>query len=130
MSEILSPEGLRCDGRRPHEMRKLKCEVGIAQDADGSAIVEQGYTKVLVTIYGPRECENRAKRTNDKAIISCSYNKATFSSGVRMRKLITDKKSTEVSVMIQNTFEAAVLLEKFPKSEIDIFVQVAKVRLF
>lgn len=124
MNEILSPEGLRCDGRRPHEMRKLKCEVGIAQDADGSAIVEQGYTKVLVTVYGPRECENRMNRLNDRATICCTYSKATFSTGVRMRKMTVDKKSTEVSVMIQNTFEAAIMLEKFPKSQIDIFVQV------
>lgn len=122
--EILSPEGLRCDGRRPHEMRKLKCEVGVAADADGSAMVEQGYTKVLVTIFGPHECENRGRRQNDRAIISCSFNRATFSTGVRMRKMATDKKSTEVAVMIQNTFEAAVMLEKFPKSQIDIFVQV------
>lgn len=122
--DYLSPEGLRVDGRRPHEMRKMKCEVGCASDADGSAYVEQGNTKVLVTVFGPHECTDRRKRDLEKAIICCSYNKASFSTGTRMRKLVSDKKSTEVSVMIQNTFEAAVLLEKFPKSQIDIQVQV------
>ena len=122
--EIVSPEGLRIDGRRPNEMRKLKCEVGLVQDADGSAIVEQGYTKVLVTIYGPHECKLKSQRNNEKAVICCSYKKASFSTGTRLKQLISDSRSTEISVMIQNTFEAAVLLEKYPKSQIDINVQV------
>eukprot|EP00116_Pleurobrachia_bachei_P008549 sb/3468811/ len=123
-SEILSAEGLRCDGRRPQEMRKLKCELGISEGADGSALVEQGYTKVLVSVFGPHECANRNTRNHEKAVISCSYNLASFGSAIRKKKMISDKKSTEVGVMIQNTFEAAVMLEKFPKSQIDIYVQV------
>jgi exosome complex RNA-binding protein Rrp42 (RNase PH superfamily) len=43
--EFLSPEGLRLDGRRPKELRQLKCELGVLQSADGSAIFEMGNTK-------------------------------------------------------------------------------------
>ena len=44
--EFLSPEGLRMDGRRPKELRKLHCEVGTLGEADGSATFDMGNTKV------------------------------------------------------------------------------------
>ena len=53
--ELISPEGLRIDGRRPNEIRRLKCEMGLFERADGSAYFEQGNTRVLCAVYGPRE---------------------------------------------------------------------------
>lgn len=47
--------GLRVDGRRPPELRKLQCKLGVFQQADGSAFMEQGNTKVLATVYGPHD---------------------------------------------------------------------------
>jgi ribonuclease PH len=47
--------GLRLDGRKPNELRKISCEVGVFPQADGSALLTQGNTKVLATIYGPHE---------------------------------------------------------------------------
>lgn len=44
--EYVSPEGLRLDGRRSDETRRFACQIGVLQDADGSAIVEMGNTKV------------------------------------------------------------------------------------
>ena len=43
--EFLSPEGLRLDGRRPKELRRLHCEVGTLGQADGSATFDMGNTK-------------------------------------------------------------------------------------
>ena len=43
------------DGRRPPELRKLQCKLGVFQQADGSAFLEQGNTKVLATVYGPHD---------------------------------------------------------------------------
>ena len=51
-SEILSPEGLRLDGRRPGEIRRLRCQMSAEPKADGSAYLEQGNTKGLVTGCG------------------------------------------------------------------------------
>lgn len=53
--EYINPEGLRMDGRRPDELRKIRCKLGIFARSDGSAYIEQGNTKVLVAVYGPRE---------------------------------------------------------------------------
>jgi exosome complex component RRP41 len=53
--EFLTPEGLRVDGRRAHEIRKLQCKIGVSRQADGSAYVEQGNTKAIASVYGPHE---------------------------------------------------------------------------
>jgi RNase PH len=46
--------GLRNDGRRGHELRKIRCRLGVFSQSDGSAYIEQGNTKVLAAVYGPR----------------------------------------------------------------------------
>jgi exosome complex component RRP41 len=33
----------------------MECKQGVFTQADGSALVEQGNTKVLAAVYGPRE---------------------------------------------------------------------------
>lgn len=56
MASLLDPLiGLRLDGRRPNELRKIKCEIGVFSQADGSAVLSQGNTKVIATVYGPHE---------------------------------------------------------------------------
>jgi exosome complex component RRP41 len=44
--EFITTEGLRRDGRRAKELRRIKCQVGVLQDADGSAMFEMGNTQV------------------------------------------------------------------------------------
>eukprot|EP00850_Spirogloea_muscicola_P012455 SM000080S22970 [mRNA] locus=s80:475033:475416:+ [translate_table: standard] len=53
--EFVSPEGLRLDGRRPRELRQLRCEAGVLPHADGSASFEMGNTKVVAAVFGPHE---------------------------------------------------------------------------
>lgn len=53
--ELLSDQGFRVDGRRPHELRKIQCRLGVFGQADGSAYLEMGNTKVLAAVYGPHE---------------------------------------------------------------------------
>ena len=47
--------GLRLDGRRSHELRRIQCSMGVLTQADGSARLEQGNTKILATVYGPHD---------------------------------------------------------------------------
>ena len=46
----MSPEGLRIDGRRPKELRRLNAELGVLGAADGSAVFEMGNTKVRLIV--------------------------------------------------------------------------------
>jgi len=122
--EFLSPEGLRIDGRRPNELRKIRCKLGIFNRATGSAYYEQGNTKVLAAVYGPRECNLRSKAHHDRAIINCEYSMANFSTGERKKKSKGDRRATEISLIIRQTFESVILTNLFPRSQIDIFIQV------
>ncbi|KAL3737377.1 hypothetical protein ACJRO7_026188 [Eucalyptus globulus] len=116
--EYVSPEGLRIDGRRPMEMRKLQAEIGVVAKADGSAVFEMGNTKVIAAVYGPREVSIR------RSFVRCEYSMANFSTGDRMRKPKGDRRSTEISLVIRQTMEACILTQLMPRSQIDIYVQV------
>ena len=45
--ELLSDQGLRLDGRKASELRRIRCRMGVYGQADGSAYLEQGNTKVV-----------------------------------------------------------------------------------
>uniref|UniRef100_A0A0D6R618 Uncharacterized protein n=1 Tax=Araucaria cunninghamii TaxID=56994 RepID=A0A0D6R618_ARACU len=122
--EYISPEGLRLDGRRPLEMRQLHAQVGVVDKADGSAIFEMGNTKVMAAVYGPREVQNKSQQLHDQALVRCEYSMAHFSTGDRLRHPKGDRRATEISLVIRQTMEAAILTHLMPRSQIDIFVQV------
>ncbi|XP_071957535.1 exosome complex component RRP41-like [Antedon mediterranea] len=123
--ELLSDQGFRVDGRKPHELRKVQCRLGVLNDADGSAYIEQGNTKVLAVVYGPHEVRGgKSKSQHDKVILNCQYSMATFSTGERKRRPKGDKQSQEISLNLRRAFEAAICTELYPHSQIDIFWQV------
>jgi exosome complex component RRP41 len=122
--EYLSPEGLRVDGRRPPELRKLQCRLGVSRQADGSAYLEQGNTKVLATVYGPHDVSRKSQALHDKALINCQFSMATFSTSERRKRTRGDRKSVEMSLALRQMFESVILRELYPQSKIDIYVQV------
>nr|CAG4643435.1 EOG090X0BHT [Ilyocryptus agilis] len=124
-TELISDQGLRIDGRKPDELRRIRCSLGVFAQADGSAYLEQGNTKVLAAVYGPHEIRgSRSKALHDKALVNCQYSTATFSMGERKRRPRGDRKSSEMSTHLQETFSAAIRTELFPRSQIDIFVEI------
>lgn len=123
--ELLSDEGFRLDGRRPSELRKIRCRLGVFDQADGSAYIEQGNTKALAAVYGPHETVGgKNKPQHDKVTINCQYSMATFSTNERKKRPQGDRKSTEMSLHLQRTFEATIKTQLYPRSQIDIFVQI------
>ncbi|XP_067651717.1 exosome complex component RRP41-like [Haliotis asinina] len=123
--ELLSDQGFRIDGRRPHELRKIQCRLGVFKQADGSAYIEQGNTKVLATVYGPHEIRgSRGRALHDKVLVNCQYSMATFSTGERKTRPRGDRKSQEMTMHLRQTFDAAIMTSLYPRSQIDIFVEV------
>ncbi|HXY46953.1 MAG TPA: exosome complex exonuclease Rrp41 [Thermoplasmata archaeon] len=120
---LLSPEGLRIDGRRLDELRPLKIQAGALHQADGSAFVEWGANKVLAAVYGPREVHPRHLQQNHKAVIQCRYNMAAFSVDERKRPGL-DRRSQEISKVIGEAFESVVFAEEFPRTSIDVYIEV------
>jgi len=124
-ADLLSDQGFRIDGRRPGELRRVQCKMGVFSQADGSSYLEQGNTKVLAAIYGPHESRsNKTKSAHDRAVLNCQFSMATFSTGERKRRPHGDRKSLEISMHLKQTFEAAILTELYPRSQIDIYVEV------
>ena len=120
---LLSPEGLRIDGRRLDELRPLTIQAGALHQADGSAFVEWGANKVLAAVYGPREVHPRHLQQNHKAVIQCRYNMAAFSVDERKRPGL-DRRSQEISKVIGEAFESVVFAEEYPRTSIDIYIEV------
>ncbi|MEW5310182.1 MAG: hypothetical protein WDW38_002003 [Sanguina aurantia] len=122
--EFVSPEGLRLDGRRPRELRRLACELDVLSSASGSATFTVGNTKVLAAVFGPHDVSNRAEYKEDRAIVHCEYTMAAFSTGERRTRGKKDRRTTELTAVIRNTLEQAIMLEMLPGSQIDIYLQV------
>lgn len=69
---------------------------------------------------------SRARALPDRALVNCQYSSATFSTGERKRRPHGDRKSCEMGLQLRQTFEAAILTQLHPRSQIDIYVQVSK----
>lgn len=122
--EYISLDGLRLDGRRPNEVRKIRCSLGPLSRADGSAYYEQGNTKVLAAVYGPREPTNRSQLQHDRAVVKCEYSTALFASTTYRRTWKGDRRSVAAALVVQRAFEGVILVENYPRSQIDVYVQV------
>ena len=121
--QLLTPDGLRIDGRRPNELRPLKITAGALHQADGSAYVEWGANKVMAAVYGPREVHPRHLQENNKAIVQCRYNMAAFSVDERKRPGL-DRRSQEISKVIAEAFESAIFAEEYPRTSVDVYIEV------
>jgi exosome complex component RRP41 len=121
--KLIADDGLRLDGRHADEIRPMKIEIGVLSRADGSCYLEWGRNKVLVGVFGPREVHPRRSQRADTAVIRYKYNMASFSTEDRARPG-PSRRSIEISKVSREAFEPVVMTELFPKTAIDIFVEV------
>jgi len=121
--KLIDKKGLRLDGRKPNELRPIKIEVGVLSNADGSAYIEQGKNKILAAIYGPKEVHPKHLALPDRMILRCRYHMAPFS--VQERKSpAPSRREIELSKVIREALEPAIFLEYYPRTAIDVFVEV------
>lgn len=122
---LITEDGVRTDGRLPHEIRPIRMTVGILDKADGSAFIEWGGNRILAAVFGPREVHPKHLALPDKALIRTRYNMAPFSTPERKRPG-PDRRSIELSKVIREAIKPAIFVENYPGSVIDIFVEVLK----
>ena len=120
-SEFLSPEGLRTDGRRPGEVRRIRCQMGAEPGADGSAYLEQGNTKVLVTVCGPHETTNHRSVQHDRATLACTFTALPFAGG-QHKVQRGDRASAELAAAVRAVFEPVVQSQLYPRTQIDVSI--------
>ncbi|MEM1588953.1 MAG: exosome complex exonuclease Rrp41 [Candidatus Bathyarchaeia archaeon] len=121
--KLVDKKGLRLDGRRPDELRPIKIEVGVLSNADGSAYIEQGKNKILAAVYGPKELHPKHLALPDRMVLRCRYHMAPFS--VQERKSpAPSRREIELSKVIKEAIEPAVFVEYYPRTAVDIFIEV------
>jgi exosome complex component RRP41 len=120
---LIDKKGLRLDGRKPDELRPVKLQVGVISNADGSAYIEHGKNKILVGVYGPREVHPKHLALPDRTVVKCRYHMAPFS--VEERKSpAPSRREIELSKVIRESLEPAIFMEYYPRTMIDVFIEV------
>ncbi|XP_061220311.1 exosome complex component RRP41, partial [Neopsephotus bourkii] len=66
----------------------------------------------------------RGRALPERALLRCRFSLAAFSSAERRRRPGGDRGSAELGLRLQQSLEAAVLTQLFPRSQIDVYVQV------
>ncbi|MER3601170.1 MAG: exosome complex exonuclease Rrp41 [Nitrososphaerota archaeon] len=123
MTTLITEEGRRLDGRLWNELRPLKLEVGVLSNADGSAYIEQGKNKIMVAVYGPKEVHPRHETLPDRALLRCRYHMAPFSVDER-KAPAPSRREIEISKVVREALEPALLLEEYPRTAIDVYMEV------
>lgn len=116
-------DGKRVDGREKDEIRETEMEIGILDEADGSAMVETGNTRVVASVFGPQELHPKHLQESDRAVIKMRYNMAPFSVDDRMRPG-PNRRAKEIGLVAKKSLEPAIELENFPKAGIDISMEI------
>ena len=119
----LIKDGKRLDGRDFDELRPIKIEVGVLKRADGSCYFELGDNKVIAAVYGPREMHPRHAQDAKMAVLKYRYNMAPFSVDERKRPG-PDRRSVEISKVSREALEPVIIKEFYPKTEIDVYVEI------
>jgi len=114
---------VRHDGRAPEELRPIRMEVGVLSNADGSAYVEYGRTRVMAAVYGPREVHPKHMALPDRALIRCRYHMAPFSTDERKSPAPT-RREIELSKVIREALESVVFTNLYPRTTIDVFIEI------
>ena len=121
--DYLIKGGKRLDGRKVDEYRKMEITTGVIPEADGSALVEFGKTKVVAAVYGPRELHPKHLTLPDRARLRVKYDMFSFSVEDRTRPG-PGRREIEISKPLTEAFNSVVMTEKFPKAAIEVFIQV------
>jgi len=120
---LLDENGIRSDGRKVNETRKITIKAGVLKNASGSAYIEFGGNKILAGVFGPRDVHPKHMSNPDTGILRVRYHMEPFSVGER-KKPAPSRREIEISKVITEALRPAVMLEKFPRTALDVYLEV------
>ncbi|MFM7796436.1 MAG: exosome complex exonuclease Rrp41 [Candidatus Nitrosotenuis sp.] len=120
---LLDSNGIRCDGRKINEPRKIMIKAGVLKNANGSAYIEFGENKILAGVFGPRDVHPKHLANTDRGILRCRYHMQPFSVGER-KNPAPSRREIEISKVIKEALEPALMLENFPRTVVDVFIEI------
>ncbi len=113
----------RPDGRATSQLRPISIRLGVNKNADGSCFLEWGKNTVVATVNGPRPIFPKHLADQTKAVIDYKYRMACFSVSER-KSPVPGKRDKEISLVSGHALEAAVMVEQFPNTVIDVNVLI------
>jgi len=118
--------GLRLDGRRWNELRRIDGQINTQASADGSSVLSMGNTTVLCTVSGPQELRRAgaARDQSNEAKIEVEIDLAPFSQTDRKKRTRNDKRIAELSHTVSSTFGSVLFTHLYPHSTITINLHV------
>jgi exosome complex component RRP41 len=120
---LIDEQGRRTDGRTMDELRNIEIQVGVVRNADGSASIEFGKNRIIAAVYGPREVHPKHMALPDRCVLRCRYHMSPFSTDTR-KNPAPSRREVEISKVMREALEPAVMLEDYPRAAIDVFVEV------
>ena len=121
--KLIDDKGRRLDGRKWDELRPISLQVGVMKNADGSAYIEWGKNKIMAAVYGPKEVHPKHQVLPDRALLRCRYHMAPFSVDER-KNPAPSRREIEISKVIREALEPAVIVEDYPRTAIEVWVEV------
>ncbi len=121
--KLIDDKGKRLDGRKWDELRPISLQVGLMKNADGSAYIEWGKNKIMAAVYGPKEVHPKHQVLPDRALLRCRYHMAPFSVDER-KNPAPSRREIEISKVIREALVPAVIVEDYPRTAIEVWVEV------
>lgn len=121
----MTTEFIRSDGRKFDELRPINAEVGIIPNADGSAKFSSGNTVAIAAVYGPKKMHPQHMQNPKKGVLRCTYNMLSFSVTDRIRPG-PNRRSTEISKIMEWALEPIVMLENYPNTVVDVHIDISQ----
>ena len=106
----------------------MALRIDAVRGAAGSSFVEVGGTKLACAVYGPRP--PRVANKSEGGMLGVEVSVAQFAfpprpgSASSANQKDAARLSTAVSTALMQTFSSLILLDKYPKSSIDVYVTV------
>lgn len=119
---VLCSDSTRHDGRSMEAIRPVFVKCGTVAQANGSVFFEVGRTKLVCSVYGPRETTRR-RDFQLSGQLNAEIKFAPFACE-RRRGHQPDSEEATMSRTITQALESAVLLDRFPKAKVDVSVMV------
>src|SRR3989338_11540088 len=113
----------RLNNRAVDELRPITAKVGVLRNAEGSAMFKLGNTFAIAGVYGPRKVHPKHDENAESAILRTKYNMAPFATSDRGRPG-PNRRSQEISFVTKQALESVIFLEEFPKTAIDVHIEV------
>lgn len=77
----------------------------------------------MVAVYGPKEVHPKHMALSDRSVLRCRYHMAPFSVEER-KNPAPSRREVEISKITREALEPALILEDYPRTAIDVYIEV------